>query len=746
MKAQFLDPWPARGVRLAVLAACCGAAATAGAAMPQKPPLAPVIPHVTDYYGTRVIDDYRWMEKPGSKRLAKFMREQNAYTRAMLARIPGRAQLAREIDRLSNADTGIYWLDEAGSKYFYLQVAPGENTAALYVRDGLAGPGRMLIDPMRFSRHKVPQAINFYQPSPDGRYVAYGVSAGGSEQDTLRVIDVASGKNMDVAISRVDGSNGEFQPVFWAPDGKSFFYYRLRHLAKSSPASAFFEKSRVYLHVLGQYHEGAQDHGDQDRPVFGYGVSKDVAVEPDQDAVVVTMPGSPYAFGVLTENESSDVIDAIYAAPMADVLDGNAHWTEITGKDDQVAGFAAHGGKIDILTAQDAPRYKVVQTSLGHPSFDTGKVLVPQGAAIINQIALARDGLYVQTMRDGMGGIVRVPFSEDTPQTITVPFKGSIGGVVASPDRDGILFHMDGWTQAPQWYAYDPASRKVTDTGLQPPSKADFSRIEAVEKKAVSADGTMVPVSILMKQGLTLDGSHPALLIGYGSYGITITPFFAPEFLPWLNRGGIIAVAHVRGGGWYGDAWHKAGMKLAKMNTVYDFIACAHYLIDHHYTSAVHLAGEGGSAGGITIGRAIEMRPHLFAAVVDSHGETDTLRSEFTPNGPPNISEFGSVKTEAGFHGLYAMSAQVHLRKGVDYPAVLLETGANDPRVEPWEVAKFAAGLQADSASGKPVLLRVSDQSGHGIGSTRAQENNELADEQSFLLWQLGAPGFQPRN
>ena len=427
-------------------------------------------------------------------------------------------------------------------------------------------------------------------------------------------------------------------------------------------------------------------------------------------------------------------------------MSGHAHWTQVVRKGDEVTGFAAHDDDIDILTSKDAPRYKVVETSLKQPSFDNAKVLVPQSDAVISQIAPAKDALYAQTMHDGEGGIIRVPFASGVPQNVAMPFKGSIGSVATSPDRNGILLHMDGWTQAPQWYDYNPATSKVARTALQQPSKADFSAITSVETKAVSYDGTMVPLSIIMKKGSKLDGSHPTLLIGYGSYGITLTPFFAPEFLPWLDRGGIIAVAHVRGGGWYGDAWHKAGMKLTKMNTVYDFVACAHYLIDHKYTSPAHLAGEGGSAGGITIGRAIEVRPSLFAAAVDSHGETDTLRSEFTPNGPPNISEFGSVKTKAGFHGLYAMSAQVHLRKGVKYPAVFLETGANDPRVEPWEVAKFTAGLEADSASGKPILLRVSYQSGHGIGSTKAQEDNELADEQSFLLWQLGAPGFQPHH
>ena len=736
--------WPERiaSLTLAVSLAgvVCGLPAARAATL-QKPPLAPVVPHVADYYGTKVTDDYRWMEKAGSKRLADYMRQQNDYTRAMLARIPGRASLTREIEALSNADTAVFWTAEAGGKYFYMQIAPGQNIARLYVRDGLAGKARMLVDPMRFSSNGVPQAVNYFQPSPDGRYVAYGVSGGGSEHAVLRVIDAQTGKDTGTAISRVEGSNFEFQPVFWAPDGKSFFYYRLQHLTKSAPQSGYFEKTRDYLHVIGR-----NDHGDGDRAVFGFGVIKNLKVGIDQDSMVITMPGSPYAFGVLTQNESSNLINAIYAAPLAAVLDGRAGWTQVVRMGDQVTGFAAHGGEIDILTSRGAPHYKIVQTSLTQPSFDRAKTLVPESGAVLSQMAMAKDALYVQTMHDGAGGIIRVPLAIAVPQEVSMPFKGSISAMAANPDRNGVLLKLTGWTRPSQWYDYDPAKAGIAKTALEPPSKADFSGMTSEEVQAVSWDGTLVPLSIIMKKGIKQDGSHPTLLIGYGSYGITLTPFFAPEFLPWLDRGDIIAVAHIRGGGWYGDAWHKAGMKLKKMNTVHDFIACAHYLVDHGYTAPAHLAGEGGSAGGITIGRAIEVRPDIFAAAVDSHGETDLLRSEFTPNGPPNISEFGSVKTEKGFHGLYLMSAQVHLRKGAKYPAVFLETGANDPRVEPWEVAKFAAGLQADSASDKPVMMRVDYQSGHGIGSTKAQEDQELADEMSFLLWQLGASGFQPKD
>ena len=734
MQAAIRKWAPAFAGAIIVVLAC---AAAASATTPTPPPPAAIHPVITDYFGTKVTDDYRWMEAPKSPALAAYMRVQANYTREMLARIPGRARLAAEVAKLSNVDTNVYWFSEAGGKYFYMKIGPGQNVADLYVRNGLAGPEKKLIDPMHFSKGGVPQALNYYQPSNDGKYVAYGVSGGGSENAVLRVIDVATGRDMRVAITRVEGENGEFQPVYWAPDNRSFFYYRLQHLGKHANPNGHFLKSRVYLHVLGK-----DDGGAADTPVFGFGVHKSVPVAPDQDSVVITFPGSPYAFGVLTQNESSNLINDIYAAKLGDIVAGHARWRKVVGKRDDVTGFAAHGGLIDILTYKDAPRYRVVETGIAEPDFAHARTVIAQSDAVINSIVTARDGLYAQTMLDGMGQVVFVPNGGDVAREVAMPFKGSIAGLTADPARRGVLFQMSGWTRSPT--IYQARADRVIDTHLAPPSNADFSGITSIEAKATSWDGTRVPLSIIMRRGEPLDGSHPTLLIGYGSYGITLKPFFAPMLLPWLNRGGIIAIAHVRGGGWYGEAWHKAGMKLTKMNTWFDFIACGEYLVDHHYTSPAHLAGEGGSAGGITISRAVETRPNLFAVGIDSHGETDMLRSEFTPNGPPNISEFGSVTTQAGFHGLYAMSGQVHLHPGVKYPAMFMETGINDPRVEPWEVAKFTAGLQADSVSGKPILMRVSYQSGHGIGSTKAQVDHELADEFSFILWQTGQKGFQP--
>jgi prolyl oligopeptidase len=304
---------------------------------------------------------------------------------------------------------------------------------------------------------------------------------------------------------------------------------------------------------------------------------------------------------------------------------------------------------------------------------------------------------------------------------------------------------MNTWTKAGQIYAYDSRTKKITNTGLQPLGRFDApADLESVEVEVRGHDGTMIPLSIVYRRGIKLDGSNPTLLMGYGAYGFSQDPSFDPRRLAWYEKGGVYAVAHVRGGGEYGQDWYQAGYKLTKPNTWKDFIACAEYLIDEKYTAPERLAGTGRSAGGILIGRVVTERPDLLAAAVSDVGCSDMLRMETTPNGVPNIPEFGSVKTEDGFKGLYEMSSYHHVMDGTKYPAVMLTTGINDPRVEPWESGKMEARLQAATASGKPVLLRVDYESGHAVGTTKKQSQELAADSWAFLLWQFGLPEFQP--
>ncbi|HEY3012561.1 MAG TPA: prolyl oligopeptidase family serine peptidase, partial [Gemmatimonadales bacterium] len=343
----------------------------------------------------------------------------------------------------------------------------------------------------------------------------------------------------------------------------------------------------------------------------------------------------------------------------------------------------------------------------------------------------------------GLARLRRVPFSGGSIETIRLPFDGAIDFFVTDVRRPGIIVRMQSWTHSPLWYAYDPATKKLSDTRLVAPAPIDYSKMESAEVVAPSADGTPVPLSIVYQRGIRLDGSHPALLEGYGSYGISINPFFRPALITWLEQGGVYAVAHVRGGGENGEQWHQAGKQATKPNTVADFIACAEYLVKKGYTSPAHLAGTGTSAGGITIGRAITQRPDLFRAAVPRVGVMNALRTEVEPGGPANIPEFGTVKNEAGYRVLLAMDAVHNVKPNTRYPAVLLTAGLYDSRVEAWQPAKMTAALQGSSSSGYPVLLRVDFDAGHGMGLGKSQRSAELADIYSFLLWQLGSQAFQ---
>jgi len=335
-----------------------------------------------------------------------------------------------------------------------------------------------------------------------------------------------------------------------------------------------------------------------------------------------------------------------------------------------------------------------------------------------------------------------LPYGRGKLEPVKLPFDGAVQSLFTNPSERGAWLELTSWTKSPLWYLLNQKG-EPEDTHIVPPSTVDFSQIVSEEVKAKSADGTMVPLSIIHQRGMAIDGSHPTWLTGYGAYGITEDPAFHPTWLAFLERGGVFAVAHVRGGGEYGEDWHNGGRKLTKQHTIDDFLGCAQYLIENKYTSAAKLAGEGTSAGGVTIGGAITQRPELFAAALIRVGDSDSLRSELMASGPANIPEFGTVKEPGGFKALYAMDAYQHVKANTPYPAILLTTGVNDPRVAPWQAAKMAARLQASTTSGRPVLLRVDYDAGHGMGSTKSQRDEELADEIAFLFWQFGVPQFQ---
>jgi prolyl oligopeptidase len=696
-------------------------------------PVAPVRVVTDEYFGVKVADPYRYMEDLSNPDVSAWFKGQNDYTRAVLARIPGRSPLLARIKALDEAAparvTDLRRLP--GDRYFYQKRLATEDVAKLYFRDGLNGEEKLLVDPTKFMTAGGPHyVISYYAPSFDGNYVAAGISAAGSEDAVLRVFDTVGQKETGEVIDRAQFGNPS-----WLPDGRSFVYNRLQKLTSTSAPTDRYLNSRTYLHVLGT-------QPDTDRLIFGTG-TPNVNIDPADIPFVATLPKASYVLGVIAHGVRNEI--TAYVAPLDALKAEPVPWKRFCDVDDDVTGFDVHADDLYLLSHHQASRYKVLHTKLSDPEMAHAQVVVPPSEPVIQNIAAASDGLYLQELDGGIGRMVRLPYSGGKPEQVRLPFDGSVALSATDQRIPGTLLELTSWTKASKIYAYDPDSKSVSDTKLQPVGKFDEpADLESKEIKVKSYDGTLVPLSIVYRKGLKLNGSNPTLLKGYGAYGITFDPGFDPKLIAWFERGGVVAVAHVRGGGEYGEDWHLAGKLLNKPNTWKDFIACAEYLINQKYTSPSRLAIQGGSAGGITIGRSITTRPDLFAVAIDGVPMSDVIRAEFTPNGPPNIPEFGTVKEADGFKALYEMSGYHHVVDGTKYPAVMVTTGFNDPRVVSWEPGKMAARLQAATSSGKPILLRVDYDAGHGIGSTKTQREEELGDEWSFTLWQFGVADFQP--
>jgi len=690
----------------------------------QGPPKAPVHEVTDTYFGQKIVDPYRWMEDSKNADFVAWMKAQADYTRNHLDRLPMRADLLKRLEELSDTGVRVSGVQRAGGYYFYYRVAPGENDRRLYVREGFKGAERLLLDPDKLSEPGKRYSIDSYNPSFDGKYVSYTISVGGSENGEMRVVETASGKDLGERIDRA-----RFGAGAWLPDNHSFVYNRLQKLGDGAPATELYQKSRVYLHTLGT-------SPDRDVAVFGYEVNPAIKMETTPLPFAYVPIGSKYVIAIVNSGVSPN--SEYYFTTVDKLAQTPIPWRKFVSLDDEVANLDLRGDDVYLLTYKNTPRYKIVHINLAQPDITKANTIFPASEAVVTGVGAAKDAVYVQTLDGGAGKLWRVDYKGGAPQLIKLPYEGTANLGWTDTLTEGLLFGLTSWTKSAAYFAYNPATQKATDTTLIPPIPIDMSSIDAVSVKAKSYDGTLVPLVILSKKELKRDGTNPTLMIGYGAYGIVNTePFFASGYLPWLERGGILAFAGVRGGGEYGEEWHLAGKEKTKPNTWKDFIACAEYLIKEKYTSAAHLAGEGGSAGGILIGNSIAERPDLFGAAVDAVGVNDAVRAETTSNGVPNIPEFGSTKTEEGFKALLEMDAYLKIKDGAKYPAVLLVTGINDPRVEPWMSAKMAARLQTATTSGKPVLLRVDYDAGHGFGSTKRQRNEQNADIYAFLFDQL---------
>ena len=695
-------------------------------------PTAPVRNVPETFFGTTVDDPYRDFENIKTPAVAAWMKAHSDHAHGTLQRIAGRKALREKLELLDGAAAarivGVVRLP--GDVYFYQRRGATEDQFKLYMRRGLQSAETLLFDPeVLKAKTGKPHAINYFTPSPDGRIVALGVSAAGSEDASLRLLDTAGGRQIGPEITRA-----QFGGVSFTPDGREMYFHRMQRLDKGMPRTDKYQRSMAVVMKPGGSEASI-------RTVLRAG--KDLGIPATEFPIIEVQPDGRVVAQVV-DGVSPDF--SAWHTTLAKLRAGKPAWQPLFTRDDKVTALALQGDRAYALSYKNASRYKLLAGKVDSFSPATAQVLLPEGTRVLSGISSAADGLYLEAREGNVKKLLRIEHRDGaTAQDVPLPVVGafSLANGSARPDLPGILLDLQGWTRARQIYAI-AADGTATNTGLQPAGPYDTpSDIVADEVLVKSHDGVMVPMSIIHKRGAKLDGNNPTLLYGYASYGITEEPLFSISRLAWMDAGGVFAVANPRGSGVFGQQWHEDGKKANKPNTWLDFIACAEYLVAQQWTRPARLAIWGGSAGGILVGRAMTERPDLFAVVLPNVGSLDLVRAETTPNGVPNIPEFGSRATEAGFRALLAMSSYHQIKDGVNYPAVMLAHGVNDPRVEVWNSTKTAARLLAASKSGKPVLLRLDYASGHGIGSTKAQVLDDRADHFAFVLWQMGVPGFE---
>ena len=719
------------------LAVLCGMSFCASVAVQAQSPY-PATPSwpVTDvYHGTSVVDPYRWMEDQNSSEMQAWLRTQAQYAAAVLADLPGRASLRARLGELTDAGESTGGYKMVGGRLFYAKRKPGQNQASLWIREGLEGAERELLDPNNLPGVPGKHAIDWRSISPDGKRMAIGLSKGGSENSVLRVLDTVTGQFLPDAIDRTGLNEGG---MAWLPDGSGFIYNR-------HPVEERYNKSALYLHKLGQ--DPAQDVA-----VFGWDVNSKIKFEvPDLFHVHISQ-GSPWVLAEVLHGDAAERSYWVTRLNQLQKLGGKAAWRQIISPSDKVTHAALFGSAVYALSQKKASRRDLLTLDLNVAKANF-KTIMPAGESVLQDLIPAADAVYVKSLDAGVSKLWRVSQVQGkttTVGTVALPFEGTLRNV--TPLKGGeLLVLLEGWTQAPQSLLLqaggqlDAPARRLD---IQKAIAVDVSGVEVRRVMVKSHDGVMVPLSILAPKGVVLDGKRPTILNAYGAYGITQEPRFSATRLAWLERGGVQAVCHVRGGGELGAEWHRGGYITTKQNTISDFVACAEWLIGNKYTSPATLAGTGGSAGGITIGGAVTQRPDLFAAAQSAVGLSDMLRMELTLNGAPNVAEFGTVTHPEHFRSMYAISPYHRVKDGQNYPAVIVTTGANDPRVDAWIPSKLAARMQAanpNSYKTRPVILRVDFDAGHGMGSSVSQRLDETADVWSFFLWQFGDAAFAPR-
>jgi prolyl oligopeptidase len=683
---------------------------------PAAPPATPLHEVIDSYHGTQVKDPYRWLEQADAPEVAQWIDAQNAYTDAVMSGFKDHGAIVERVGELALTSTQRFEPKIAAGTLFYMRQTPPQPQAVLVAQGWPSGEPKVLVDT---NAAHGDSAITNYWPSPDGRKLAYGTARGGDENTTIQFVDVASGTQASDALPHAGGGTTP-QALAWDADGKGVTYVRLP-LPGSVPAARAQFDAQLYHHTLG--------------------------TAASADTASLGKPPAPIAEHHLLSSAHGE-----HAAAFIYYGDGTYEnvylragrtWRKVLGTeaqvravDSQTSGAAWLGAQLLVLSFQDAPRGKLLALdTAGH-----ARVLLPQQDWAMNGVAAIKGGFLLVEV-SGPDWRVRQFTAEGRPvRTLALPQTGiGISAVASDEDSPLAVIAYAGWSVPSRWATYDAGSGTLT-TVFEVKPAADYSRVHTWRLDAPSTGGVRVPVTVLALGEHRPDGARPTILTAYGGYGLTRPPSFVGTTLSWLERGGVYAVANIRGGGEYGEGWHQDGSRGNKQHSFDDLYAAAQALIGAHWTDTAHLGIVGGSNGGLLMGAEVTQHPAEYRAVVSLVGIYDMLRSELSPNGEYNTKEYGTVTDPTEFAWLYAYSPLQHVRAATAYPAVLLITGENDPRVAPWHSRKFAAALQKANTSGRPILLLTRKNEGHGVTSSFSQRVGNTGALLSFFAEELSLP------
>ncbi len=704
-------------------------------------PATEIKPVIDMFHGTRVVDNYRWLEKSDTPETQKWVEQEMAYTRSILAPLAGRDAIHARLTQLLQIGS-VTAPDIAGKYYFYTKREGMQNQPILYVREGLNGTDRVLVDANQFAADGT-IALDWYQPSENGKYVAYGTSPSGSEMSTLHIIETKTSKVLTDVIERTRAAS-----IAWKHDNSGFYYTRYPK-KDDVPAGQEMYNRHVFYHELGA---DPTDPADEDKLVFGEGRDQE-----DWPSVQLSDDGDWLLLNVSQGWTKSELY-------LMDLKKGTPPTRITTGKD-FLYGADIYKGKLYITTNEDAPRYRVMVADVRNFDRESWKELIPQSDAVLQSASVMGGKLLTQYEQNASSQIKLFDLDGKMISDIALPAIGSVFATSGRPDRDEAFFGFQSFTVPPSIYRIELApihlDTKSADASSAAPSSTSKDAIGVtalwtkVDSPAInpdlynveqewfkSKDGTRVPMFVVHKNGLPKNGKNPTLLTAYGGFNVSMTPSFSRSAYLWMEHGGVYAVANLRGGAEFGEDWHRAGMLEKKQNVFDDMIAAAEHLIAEKYTDKNHLAIQGGSNGGLLMGAMMTQRPDLFRAVVCQVPLLDMLHYQDFQIAKLWIPEYGTSENAEQFKWLYAYSPYHHVKAGTEYPAILFMTADTDTRVDPMHAKKMAALMQAEAKNGqsksRPILLRIESKAGHGAGKPVTKQIEEFTDVYSFLFWQLG--------